>query len=266
MVQDGKIDALVVQDPYKMGYEGMNIVLTKLTGGEVQDVRRPRHEAPDQGKRRRVRRGPAGHRQVSASDRPAALRSASAAFTGGGERATRSDNPAERRSQSEAAPATVDRRRAALAMPRPGEELRRGQGAARRRLRHPAPAACAALSARTAPASRRSPRSSPASISRMPASIRLDGEPVRFSGADDALAQRIVTVHQDINLVQTMTVAENLLLNNEPTYGFGIIRRKPMRGPGRAACSRNTRSASRPTRLSATCPTTSRRWCRSSRR
>ena len=44
-----------------------------------------------------------------------------------------------------------------------------------------------------------------------------------------ACAQRIVTVHQDINLVQTMTVAENLLLNNEPTYGFGIIRRRDMR-------------------------------------
>lgn len=36
MVQDGKIDALVVQDPYKMGYEGMNTVLTKLTGGDVK--------------------------------------------------------------------------------------------------------------------------------------------------------------------------------------------------------------------------------------
>ena len=36
MVKDGKIDALVVQDPFKMGYEGMNIVLTKLQGGEVQ--------------------------------------------------------------------------------------------------------------------------------------------------------------------------------------------------------------------------------------
>lgn len=35
MVQEGKIDALVVQDPYKMGYEGMNLVLTKLQGGEV---------------------------------------------------------------------------------------------------------------------------------------------------------------------------------------------------------------------------------------
>jgi ribose transport system substrate-binding protein len=37
MVKDGKIDALVVQDPFRMGYEGMNIILTKLTGGEVKD-------------------------------------------------------------------------------------------------------------------------------------------------------------------------------------------------------------------------------------
>ena len=59
--------------------------------------------------------------------------------------------------------------------------------------------------------------------------MELDGRPVRFSGADQALAERIVTVHQDINLVQTMTVAENLLLNNEPTYGLGIIRRRSMR-------------------------------------
>ena len=28
-------DALVVQDPYKMGYEGMNMLLTKLGGGDV---------------------------------------------------------------------------------------------------------------------------------------------------------------------------------------------------------------------------------------
>ncbi len=59
--------------------------------------------------------------------------------------------------------------------------------------------------------------------------IELEGRPARFGGADHALAQRIVTVHQDINLVQTMTVAENILLNNEPTYGFGIIRQSAMR-------------------------------------
>jgi len=37
MVADGKIDALVVQDPYRMGYDGMNTVLTYLTGGEIED-------------------------------------------------------------------------------------------------------------------------------------------------------------------------------------------------------------------------------------
>jgi ribose transport system substrate-binding protein len=37
MVKDGKIDALVVQDPFKMGYEGMNLMVTKLNGGDVKD-------------------------------------------------------------------------------------------------------------------------------------------------------------------------------------------------------------------------------------
>jgi ribose transport system substrate-binding protein len=37
MVKDGKIDALVIQDPFKMGYDGMNTVITKLEGGEVKE-------------------------------------------------------------------------------------------------------------------------------------------------------------------------------------------------------------------------------------
>jgi ABC-type sugar transport system ATPase subunit len=59
--------------------------------------------------------------------------------------------------------------------------------------------------------------------------IEFEGRPARFSGAEQALKQRIVTVHQDINLIQTMSVSENLLLANEPTNSFGIIRRKAMR-------------------------------------
>lgn len=35
MVKDGKINALVVQDPYRMGYDGMNFMLTKLGGKEI---------------------------------------------------------------------------------------------------------------------------------------------------------------------------------------------------------------------------------------
>ncbi|HEY1862625.1 MAG TPA: sugar ABC transporter ATP-binding protein, partial [Roseiarcus sp.] len=64
--------------------------------------------------------------------------------------------------------------------------------------------------------------------------IELEGRPVRFTGAEQALQQRIVTVHQDINLVQTMSVGENLLLNNEPTYRLGIVRHKAMRAAARS--------------------------------
>ena len=34
MVKDGKILGLVVQDPFKMGYEGINAMVTKLQGGK----------------------------------------------------------------------------------------------------------------------------------------------------------------------------------------------------------------------------------------
>ena len=33
VVKDGKILGLVVQDPFKMGYEGVNAMVTKLKGG-----------------------------------------------------------------------------------------------------------------------------------------------------------------------------------------------------------------------------------------
>jgi ribose transport system substrate-binding protein len=36
MVIDGKFDGLVVQDPYKMGYDGINTMITHLQGGEVE--------------------------------------------------------------------------------------------------------------------------------------------------------------------------------------------------------------------------------------
>jgi len=37
LVKDGKIFGLVAQDPYKIGYEGMNQMLSFLTGGTVKD-------------------------------------------------------------------------------------------------------------------------------------------------------------------------------------------------------------------------------------
>ena len=44
------------------------------------------------------------------------------------------------------------------------------------------------------------------------------------------LRQRVVTVHQDINLIESLTVAENVLLNNEPKIApFGLLRGRAMR-------------------------------------
>ncbi len=60
-------------------------------------------------------------------------------------------------------------------------------------------------------------------------SIEFEERTIRSATADAALAQRIVTVHQDINLIPSMTVLENLLLNNEPASRFGVIRRRQAR-------------------------------------
>lgn len=49
--------------------------------------------------------------------------------------------------------------------------------------------------------------------------IELDGAPVVLRSPDDALRRGIVTVHQDINLIETMSVAENLFFNNELRRG-----------------------------------------------
>lgn len=70
-------------------------------------------------------------------------------------------------------------------------------------------------------------------------SLELAREPYAPSGTDKALAAGIVTIHQDINLIPTQTVAENIFLNNEPTTGpFGIIRRRELHERTRALLDR----------------------------
>ncbi|BCF95043.1 sugar ABC transporter ATP-binding protein [Paraburkholderia largidicola] len=55
--------------------------------------------------------------------------------------------------------------------------------------------------------------------------MQLDGDTIHLAGTDDALKKGIVTVHQDINLIESMTVAENIMLNNEPARA-GLLRRQ----------------------------------------
>ena len=54
----------------------------------------------------------------------------------------------------------------------------------------------------------------------------VEGMPVRFTGTRDAISRRIVTIYQESDLVPTLTVAENVFLNQEPTRGpFPFINR-----------------------------------------
>ncbi|MDM4219762.1 sugar ABC transporter ATP-binding protein [Klebsiella pasteurii] len=51
--------------------------------------------------------------------------------------------------------------------------------------------------------------------------IRVKGEPVQFQDTMDALRSGISMIHQELNLVPYMTVAENIWLGREPMkYGF----------------------------------------------
>src|SRR5690606_14493946 len=49
--------------------------------------------------------------------------------------------------------------------------------------------------------------------------ILLDGEPQHFKGPGDAMRAGIGMVHQHFMLIPVFTVAENLMLGNEPTRG-----------------------------------------------
>src|SRR5438128_7471835 len=49
--------------------------------------------------------------------------------------------------------------------------------------------------------------------------IRSKGEPIRIHSPKDAIERGIGMVHQHFMLVPVMTVAENIVLANEPTHG-----------------------------------------------
>ncbi len=62
--------------------------------------------------------------------------------------------------------------------------------------------------------------------------ITFDGQPVSFRSPEDAREAGIETVHQNLALVEDLTVWQNLFLNRELTRGFGpfqVLDRKAMR-------------------------------------
>lgn len=57
--------------------------------------------------------------------------------------------------------------------------------------------------------------------------LSLNGATVTFSHPREALAARVGIVHQELNLAENLTIAENFLLGHEPTR-FGSLDRKKM--------------------------------------
>ena len=105
-----------------------------------------------------------------------------------------------------------------------------------RRPRRASPARCTASSARTAPASRRSSRCSPARTS--PTAARSSGRASRsrIPNPVAALDLGIATMYQELDVVDGLTIAENIFLGHELATG-GVLHRARARTDARASCS-----------------------------
>ena len=53
--------------------------------------------------------------------------------------------------------------------------------------------------------------------------IFIKGEPRRFHSTRDAMDAGIAIIHQELNLIPELTVAENIFLDRQPTNAFGAI-------------------------------------------
>ena len=87
--------------------------------------------------------------------------------------------------------------------------------------------------------------------------IVVNGKPVSFSSAKDAIEQGIGMVHQHFMLIPVMTVAENIVLGTEPTEAGVVLDYRAAREPRRARLARTFGFAVDPTRASRTSPSAS---------
>ena len=63
--------------------------------------------------------------------------------------------------------------------------------------------------------------------------VLIDGEPVQLRGAADATARGVAMIHQELNLIDELSVAENLLLGREPRTAIGTIDRSKLHADAR---------------------------------
>ncbi|WP_166979132.1 sugar ABC transporter ATP-binding protein [Paramicrobacterium fandaimingii] len=69
-------------------------------------------------------------------------------------------------------------------------------------------------------------------------SISLNGDAVTFQNPRDALTKGIAIIHQELNTVGDMTVAENLALGQEPKKFGAVLDRKSLRSSAREKLNR----------------------------
>ena len=70
--------------------------------------------------------------------------------------------------------------------------------------------------------------------------LLLDGHPTVLKGPEDAIRRGIVLIHQELNLADNLSIAENLVLGREPTWCWplGLVNRSAMRGIAESALSK----------------------------
>src|SRR3974377_707400 len=60
-------------------------------------------------------------------------------------------------------------------------------------------------------------------------SFKLKGQEIKLSSPLDALRYGIAMIHQELNLMNFMTVAENIWIRREPLNALGFVRHEQMR-------------------------------------
>ena len=70
--------------------------------------------------------------------------------------------------------------------------------------------------------------------------VRQNGEPVRFDNPADAMRAGVSLIHQELNLAENLTVADNLFLGREPTHAgpLRLVDRGAVRRRGAALLDR----------------------------
>src|SRR5688500_3836874 len=74
--------------------------------------------------------------------------------------------------------------------------------------------------------------------------IILNGKPVWFSGTKEAENAGIAIIHQELNLVPYLSIAENIFLGREITNAFGMLNKQKMHEITRSLLDRLNLSAS----------------------